>query len=421
MRVRLAYGTTGLDVEVPDDACIVWPRSARALPDPARALRAALRRPLAGPPLRAVVGAGRRVVIAVCDVTRPQPRELVVGAILDELDAGGTDASVTVLVATGTHRACTPGELQAMFGRALLERVRVVNHDARDATALADLGILGAGVPVWLHREWMEADVRITTGLVEPHFFAGFSGGPKMIAPGLAGLETVLALHDARRIGHPQATWGVLEGNPVHDDVRAIARAAGSHFSLDVTLTADQRIAGVFAGELAAAHAAACAQVRATAMHALPQRFDVVVTSNAGYPLDQNLYQAVKGMAAAARVVVPGGTIVCAAECRDGLPAGSAYARLLAEAPSPAALAARILASPHTAPDQWQVQIQARIQREARVLVKADGVTADELGRCHLEPAPDASAAVAEALERAGAGARVCVLPAGPHAIAWVP
>ena len=190
------------------------------------------------------------------------------------------------------------------------------------------MGMVG-DVPVFLDREWVAADLRITTGFVEPHFFAGFSGGPKMVAPGLAGLATTLELHNARRIGDPRATWGVIEGNPVHDSVRAIAAATGVDFALDVLLDDEQRITRAFGGQILAMHAAACAQARREAMQPVDRPFDIVVTTNSGYPLDQNLYQAVKGMSAAAEVVRPGGTIICAAECRDGLPDHGSYGALL--------------------------------------------------------------------------------------------
>ena len=255
---------------------------------------------------------------------------------------------------------------------------RVLDHDARDSSSLVDLGMVG-DVPLSLAREWIEADLRITTGFVEPHFFAGFSGGPKMVAPGLAGLETTLALHNARRIGDPKATWGVIDGNPVHDAVRAITRSTRVDFSLDVLLDDAKQITRAFAGETLAMHAAACAVAREEAMRAVDAPFDVVITTNSGYPLDQNLYQAVKGMSAAAEVVRPGGTIICAAECRDGLPDHGSYGRLLREGTSPQDLLDRIAASPVTIPDQWQVQIQARVQMKAEVLLRCDGLTDDEV------------------------------------------
>ena len=236
MLVDLPYGDSQLTVELPSTTVVVAPEDRPATADELDAVRAAVRSPVSGPALRRIVTPGAKVAISVCDGTRPQPRRPMLTALLEEIVAGTDLGNVTVIVATGTHRANTPDELEAMFGRELLASVRVVNHDARDTGSLVDLGTLGTNVPVQLNREWVEADVRITTGFVEPHFFAGFSGGPKLVAPGLAGLETTLVLHDAKRIASANATWGVLEGNPVHDDVRAIAQATGVHFACDVVL-----------------------------------------------------------------------------------------------------------------------------------------------------------------------------------------
>src|SRR6185295_11637897 len=267
--------------------------------DPRARLRAALRTPVAGPPLRERVHRGQTVAISACDITRPQPRHLMIPALLEELDGVVDLDDVVVLVATGTHRANTDAELRAMFGDAVVDAVRIVNHDARARDTVTWCGRFGADVPVWLHREWCAADVRITTGFVEPHFFAGFSGGPKLVAPGLAALETVLVLHDAARIGNPRATWGITHGNPVHDDVRAIATATGVTFACDVILNKDKDIVAAFGGDLLPMHAAATAAAKRMAMRPVPEPFDVVLTSNSGFPLDQNLYQAVKGMSAA--------------------------------------------------------------------------------------------------------------------------
>jgi nickel-dependent lactate racemase len=282
------------------------------------------------------------------------------------------------------------------------------------------VGKTTTGVPVFLNRAWMSADVRITTGFVEPHFFAGFSGGPKMVAPGLAALDTVLTLHDARRIGDPNATWGITEGNPIHDDVREIARMTGVQFAVDVTLNREQKITAVFAGDLLAEHREACAAAKRDAMRAVPAPFDVVLTTNSGYPLDQNLYQAVKGISAAAKVVKPGGTIICAAECRDGLPAHGAYGRVLASQPTPERLLAMINSPGYSVPDQWQVQIQAQVQMKARVWVKTDGLRPEEVQAAHFEPIEDVSAAVCAALREAGPRATLCVLPQGPQTIPFI-
>ena len=420
MHVRLDYGADGLDVDLPDErVTVIQPVFRAALPDPHEALVAALRAPVARPPLRETVRAGQNVAISVCDITRAQPRHEMLRALFEEMPAV-RDEDVTILIATGTHRVNTPAELEQMVGADILRRYRVVNHDSRDQASLVSVGDTRTGVPVYLHRRWVDADVRITTGFVEPHFFAGFSGGPKMVAPGLAGLATVLVLHDARRIGHPNATWGITEGNPIHDDVREIARMTGVHFSVDVTLNRQQRITAVFAGDLFEEHRLACAAAKHDAMQAVESPFDVVLTTNSGYPLDQNLYQAVKGLSAAAQVVKPGGTIVCAAECRDGLPSHGSYGQLLASQPTPEALLEMITAPGYSAPDQWQVQIQAQIQMKARVMIKTGCLTPAAVRAAHLEPIDDVAAAVDCVMRAAGPYARLCVLPQGPQTIPYL-
>ncbi|CAL9649747.1 Lactate racemase (plasmid) [Streptomyces sp. enrichment culture] len=283
--------------------------------DPTAVLCAALRDPVAGPPLRERVHPGQTLAISACDGIRPQPRHLMIPAVLDELEGVVRREDVVILVATGTHRGNDESELRAMFGDEIVDGVRIVNDDTRDAGQLTWIGTYGNGVPVWLNREWWEADIRITAGFVEPHSSAGFSGGPKLIPPGLAALETVLVLHDAARIADPRATWGITHGNPVHDDVRAIAEATGVTFALDVVLNRHKDIVAAFGGDLLAMHAAATATAKRMAMRPVEAPFDVV-TTDSGFPLDQNLYQAVQGMSAAYQVVRPGGTIVCAAECR---------------------------------------------------------------------------------------------------------
>ncbi|HWK26386.1 MAG TPA: nickel-dependent lactate racemase [Solirubrobacter sp.] len=415
MKVQLAYGVGGLEVELPDKrTTVVEPSYHAGASDQRAVLHAALRAPVAGPPLRELARPGMKVAISMCDGTRAQPRDLMIPAVLDEL--GVPDDDIVILVATGTHRGNTDAELRAMLGDDVVSRVRVVNHDARDKGTLEYLGVHGNGVPVWVNREWVQADLRITTGFVEPHFFAGFSGGPKLVTPGLAGLETVLVLHDATRIGDPRATWGVLEDNPVHADIRAACAAAPPHFSFDVLLNREQRVISAFAGSLAEMHAAACSAARAFAMQAVPAAFDVVVTSNSGYPLDQNLYQAVKGMSAAAKIVRPGGLIVCAAECRDGFPGHGEYRSLLEASRSPRAFLDEIAASDHVTPDQWQVQIQANIQDHARVVMHTSYLSDAELRSAHLAQTRDIAAIVAAE----GADASVCVLPEGPQTIAYV-
>ena len=421
MRVDLAYGDHGLSVELPSSSTVVIePHHRSGVDDPHAALVGALTRPVAGPPLREMVQKGQTVAIAVCDGTRPQPRALVLGALLEQLDGIVDPSEVVVLIATGTHRPNTPAEVDAMIGADLARTVRVVNHDCRDPAGLTHLGRMGNGVPVSMNREWLAADVRVTTGFVEPHLFAGFSGGPKMVAPGLASLETVLVLHDARRIGHRHARWGVIDGNPIQSDIRAIAKATGVNFALDVVLNRQREIVAAFGGELLAMHRAATSLVREIAMVPVAARFDVVLTTNSGYPLDQNLYQAVKGMSAAAQIVVPGGQIICAAECREGFPDDGLYRHMLTSHRTPAELLDSIENGSETLADQWQAQIQATILSTARVAVHASGIPDADLVEAGLQPAGDIAAFVARALHSAGAQARVCVLPDGPQTIPYV-
>src|SRR3984957_16998578 len=282
--IDLAYGRQGLRISLPADATtVVAPAYHPAVPDVPAVLRDALRRPVAGPPLRAVARPGEQGAVSGCDVTRPQPREAMLRALLAELEGLVTADDLTVLIATGTPRGNTAAELGEMLGPGLAARLRVINHDARDESMLTWCGEHGDGVPVWLNKHWAEADVKITTGFVEPHFFAGFSGGPKLVAPGLAGLETVLTLHDAKRIGSPKATWAICEGNPVHDDVRAIAAGTGVSFAFDVILNSEQQIVQAFTGELLAMHEKARATVKQLSMQAVPEPFDIVVTTNSGF------------------------------------------------------------------------------------------------------------------------------------------
>jgi nickel-dependent lactate racemase len=297
----------------------------------------------------------------------------------------------------------------------------VVQHDAFDPDRHRRVGtVVDSEAPALVESRFLDQDVRITTGFIEPHFFAGFSGGPKMVAPGLAAIETVLELHSAARIGDPSATWGITHGNPVHDGVRAIAAQVGVTFNLDVTLNAEHAITNVFAGELFASHTAGCTFARETAMAGVPAAYDVVLTTNSGYPLDQNLYQSVKGMSAAAQIVKAGGSIVIASECSDGLPSHGSYKDLLRRAAGPDAFVELLHSPGFSIHDQWQVQVQAQIQRKARVYVHADGVTAAQLRDAWLEPVVDVAACVSALLRDAGPGARLAVLPQGPQTIPYV-
>ena len=420
MRVELAYGTTGLTVELPADrTTVIEPDYPQPLPDPRAAILQALRSPINSLPLRSIADKSNSVAISVCDVTRPVPTSEILLVLLGELDHL-PDEHITILIATGTHRSNSIEELERMLGPEVVRDYPVVCHNAFDPDSLVPSAPPIDGTPVFLNRRWSESDVRITLGLVEPHFFAGFSGGPKMVAPGLAGVDTIMKLHSAQLIGHPDATWAVTEGNPVHDAIRRIARDTGVNFGIDVTVDDRRRITSVHAGELFAEHADACQFARSVAMRPTPEPFDVVITTNSGYPLDLNLYQAVKGLSAAAQVVKPGGSIICAAECRDGIPEHGDYKSLLTSRKSAESLLSMVEAPGFSRQDQWQVQIQAQIQLKASVYLKSDYLTPEQIRSAHIQPVSDLQSMLDEIIESYGPEATICVLPQGPQTIAYI-
>jgi len=418
MKATLMYGRGQITIDVPDHAVIVEPRHLPAVEDEERAVLEALSRPIGTPPLKEMVKSTDKVAIVISDITRPTPNDKLIPWILKTLDHV-PDSQFTIINGTGTHRDQTREEFVQMLGRDVVDRVRVINHHCRNPEELVKVGRSSFGCDVYLNKAYVEADFRIVTGFIEPHFFAGFSGGCKGIMPGIAGLETILTFHNARMIGDPAATWGNMENNPLQRMAREVNLMCKPDFLLNVTLNGNKEITGVFAGELFAAHRRGCEFVREHVMVKCDKRFDVVITSNSGYPLDQNLYQAVKGMSAAHQIVKKGGAIVCAAECSDGLPDHGNYARILQMAGSPAELLAMIEDPSFQMFDQWQVQKQAVIQMWADVYVHSS-LPDETIAKAMLKPAPDLAATI-EALQRKyGENMSVAVLPQGPLTIPYV-
>jgi nickel-dependent lactate racemase len=421
MRVTLAYGKTGLEIDLPDqlNVTVVEPKYVPALPDQKAALRQALLDPIGSPPLRDLVKAEDRVGIVFCDITRPAPSHLMIPAILEEL-AHVPRQNITLFNALGTHRPNTQEELRGMLRDELVDNYRIVQNNAFDQATQVHLGITQRGHEIWLNREFVESDAKILTGFIEPHFFAGFSGGGKMVMPGMAGQRTVLGNHDAGMIADPQARWGGTRGNPIWEEIREVALRVNPTFMLHVTLNRDKEITGIFGGDLDAAHAAGCAFVKKTAMVPVPQPFDIVITTNSGYPLDLNLYQSVKGMSAAAQVVRERGAIIVAADCWDGVPEHGLYGQLLREADSPRALLDTIHTPGFLKQDQWQAQIQAQIQIKADVYVRTDNLTHEQIEMALFKPSPRVEDTLNLLLDRYGPDARICVLPEGPQTIPYI-
>jgi nickel-dependent lactate racemase len=327
--------------------------------------------------------------------------------------------NITLVNSVGTHRPNTPEELERMLTADVVKNYRVVNHEPENPAALVQVGMTRTGRPALINKHAVEADVRIATGFIEPHFFAGFSGGPKGIMPGVAGVRTVMQNHSGLNLGSPNATFGVLEGNPIWEEMRDIALMVGSSFLLNVTLNERREITGVFAGDLIEAHRRGCEFVRETAMQRVDAPFDIAVSTNSGYPLDQNLYQAVKGISAASRIVKKGGTIIVASECSDGMPHNSHYERLLNHSPSFEEVFKFILDPGREEPEQWQVIVQMVIQRRAEVLVHSQLPDEKILGAKML-PCHDIAAAVRDRVGKLGPETRVAVLPQGPLTIPYV-
>jgi len=419
--IHLDYGKSGLTITLPDkaDITVVSPRYIPPLPDPAAALRAALAEPVASPPLRDLVKPGDTVAIVFSDITRPTPNHLMLPAVLEAL-AHVPAEKIVLCNALGTHRPNTPAELDQMLGPEVARRYRIEQNNCFDPSTQVYLGESSKGHPIWINRVYMEARVKILTGFIEPHFFAGFSGGGKAVMPGMAGQATVLGNHDAGMIGNPRATWGITTGNPIFEEAREVALHTHPTFLLNVTLNRDKQITGVFAGDLVAAHDAGIAFARQTTMVSVPEPFDIVITTNSGYPLDMNLYQCGKGMSAAEQIVRPGGAIIMVAECSEGIPDHGLFGEMLRAARSPQEMYDAVLNAVETRQDQWAAQIQARIQLKADVYLYSDHFDDAATRAALLNPCHDIAETVAALREIYGQEARICVLPEGPQTIPYV-
>jgi nickel-dependent lactate racemase len=418
MQVALAYGRGRVTVNVPDDAVVIRPEPLPGLPDEHGAFEAAVRDPIGAAPLREQAKSSDIVAIVIADGTRPSPSERLVPWIMREL-AHVPRENFVILNGTGSHRANTRDELVQMLGEEVVETVRIVNHDAFDDSTLTYLGRTSYGGEVWMNNEYLRADVRVVTGFIEPHFFAGFSGGPKGVVPALAGIQTIMHLHNARMIGDPRSTWAQLEANPVQGELRETVAMAPPQFMVNVAVNAGRQITGLWAGDYLQAHEVGCRFVARHATRPVEAPFDIVITTNSGYPLDQNVYQTVKGMSAAARIVRSGGAIIAVAECSDGLPSHGNYKELLAMRQSAQELLAMIEEPGFAMHDQWQAQSQALVQRKAQVYLYS-GLDAETVRNAMLTPTDDIEATLTELLDRYGPQSRVAVLPEGPQTVPYV-
>jgi len=422
VRVTLDYGKTGLDVELPDDN-IVGPLAIRPAPplaNPAAAIDQALLRPTGTPPLTQLTRGRRNACILVCDITRPVPNRVILPPLLRTLEEQGISRrDILILVATGLHRPNEGAELVEMLGEDIAQNYRVENHHGKVLEEHDYLGTTENGVPIYLDSRYVRADLKITTGLIEPHLMAGYSGGRKVICPGIAALETVKVWHGPRFLEHPKADCGFLEGNPVHEENSRIAKIAGCDFIVNVCIDGQRRITWVGAGDMTLAWQQGVRFVEGVVKVPVPEPCDVVVTSCAGYPLDTTWYQAVKGLTGALPIVKQGGTLILAASLTEGL-GSPEFQRLIADNPDLKVFKQRILGKDYFVMDQWQLEELAKVVERCRVKVVTDGLPAETLRRCHVEPALSVEQAVAESLAQYGSKARVAVIPKGPYVLPYV-
>lgn len=421
MELKLAYGKTGLNIRLPEGVPVevIEPKQAPGLSDPGRYVREALRRPLGCDSLGARARSSDRVGIVVNDITRPMPNEILLPALLEEL-AHVPDEQIRFFIATGTHRASTVAEVKAILGQEIAGKYEVIQNDAASGGDHIPVGRTGRGNEVRVLRPFVDCDLKILTGFIEPHFFAGFSGGPKAIVPGLAHLSTIMSNHNAAQIDHAQARWGITEGNPLWEELREAALMVPNLFLLNVALNREKALTRVFAGELNGAHKQGCDFVKSQAMVPVAQPFEVVIGSNSGYPLDLNLYQSVKGMSAASQVVKQGGAIIIAADCWDGIPDHGEYRQLLQSAESPADLLATIRQAGFHRQDMWQAQVQALVCQKAEVYFYSPNLSREQIESALLRYCGDLERKVLELIGKYGPKSRICILPEGPQTIPYL-
>ncbi len=420
MRVQLEYGRHGLDVDLPDQhvvKCLAYqPRS--PLSDPEAAVAQRLAHPTGTHPLAELARGRQSACVVISDVTRPVPNPTLLKPILQTLEASGIPRDrILILVATGLHRPNLGAELAEMVGQQIVDNYRIENHYGQRESEHVYLGDSPRGVPIWIDRRYIQADLKITTGLIEPHFMAGFSGGRKLICPGLAGLKTIRAWHSPQLLEHPNATMGVLDNNPVHEENTWIARRAGCDFIVNTVIDDHRHILEVVAGDMEQAFHQGVAFVRPLVIDTVREPVDIVVTSSAGYPLDTTFYQSVKGMVAALPIVKPGGTIIIAASLSEGI-GSPEFQRLFDENTSLDRFMERITSSDYFVMDQWQLEELAKVCRKAGVTVVSDGLPAAAFRRLFVAHAPSVETAVADALAQHGPNAKIAVIPKGPYVIA---
>lgn len=421
MRVELLYGRGQLAVDFPENLRITTIRKKPMpiAPDPVGQLCKSFRQTEAGRPLKELARERRTACILICDITRPVPHRVLLPPLIDELRAAGMPKDrILILVATGLHRPNEGEELREVIGSdAVLRQVRVVNHFARDREAHADLGRTPSGIPILLDRRFVEAELRIVVGLVEPHFMAGYSGGRKLVIPGVAHSDTILKLHAGVILDHAGAANAVIEGNPLHQEQLHALHALGEVFALNVVIDEQRRIGFVNFGAIEESHLEAVAFTRPYAEVSVPRRFKTVITTGAGYPLDKTYYQTIKGMVGVIDIVEPGGTIIIASECSEGMgsPEFMDAQRALCRM-GPERFMADVIARNHARIDEWQTQMLVKALRKGSVRLYTTGLRPSDLDKIFVDSVASVEAAAIESVND-HQDPCVAVVPEGPYVI----
>lgn len=419
MQFNLDYGKTGLEVALPD-ANVVGPleiRPVRPLDDPAAELARMLSDPIGTDSLLDLARNNKSACILICDVTRPVPNELLLEGILETLEEAGVPRDgILILIATGLHRPNEGDEIIELVGERIAKNYRIENHLGKDLASHRYLGESPHGVPAWIDARYLDAELKIATGLIEPHMMAGYSGGRKLICPGIAGIETIREWHSPRFLEHPLADCGILEGNPVHEENTAIALMAGCDFIVNVTLDENRQVTSLVAGDMEETFAAGVTFAEYVQRAAVPEACEIVVTSSAGYPLDATFYQSVKGLTGVLPIVKEGGTIIIAARINEGI-GSPEFERLFDEHASLNDFMQQIIDPDYFVMDQWQLEELAKVRRKARVIYVSEGLPSETFERLFVESAPTVEAAVERALADHGSEARIAVVPKGPYVL----
>ncbi|MBM3237559.1 nickel-dependent lactate racemase [Candidatus Poribacteria bacterium] len=417
MLVGMKYGKGEVQVNIPDSnlVAVLELRPVTPIDSPQEAIFQALQEPIGSVPLAQLATGKKSACVVISDITRPVPNKLILPPILKILEENGIQReNIVILIATGIHRPNEGKELEEMVGLEIMQNYKIVNHFSGELNTHKYLGLTKKGTPVYVDKTYLEADLKITTALIEPHLMAGYSGGRKAICPGISAIETMRVMHGPKILEHPKTTTGVIEGNPFHEEATEIAKLAGVDFIVNVAIDRKRRLIGVFAGDLVAAHIAGIEFVEQNAKVVLPSPVDIVLTTCAGYPLDATFYQAIKGLVGAMDIVKPGGSIILLAECSEGV-GSQPFTDLVIRTQNLQKFVDDLYDPQNFVVDQWQLEELAKVARKAEVYCYSDGIPYDVLGQLFVYPLKSPEEGINLTLQKYGSNASIIAIPEGPY------